>query len=307
MAWFSLVIGGLLLLYLARGEDKKQLLQLLDKDKDAYTSKETLQLENAINLSSLNKQSIKLKIRRFKRNLMTRLGDGAPYKLLVFVILLAAISLYINANFFRGNSWLVLLVTEVFGLFILTVWLRNKAQKDFEAAFPDALTMLTSAVSSGESLMHAIIYVGNTLDSEVGKEFKLMGERLQMGEAPESVFTKSARRFPYASFNFFIITMNANIQRGGQLKDVMTRLNRIMFDARAVEKKKFALTSEARISAKIVGAIPFIFLFILQYLSPENFEFVMTDPTGRYVLYYVLASEFIGIFIVWRLMKGVTS
>ncbi|MUL06124.1 pilus assembly protein TadB, partial [Aliivibrio fischeri] len=66
-------------------------------------------------------------------------------------------------------------------------------------------------------------------------------------------------------------------------------------------------TSEARASAKIVAAIPFIFLFMLQYLSPENYEFVMFNPAGRPILYYVLISESIGILIIWLLMRGVRS
>jgi Flp pilus assembly protein TadB len=85
----------------------------------------------------------------------------------------------------------------------------------------------------------------------------------------------------------------------------MMRLNRMMFNARSIDKKKYALTSEARTSAKIVAAIPFFFLFVLQYLSPENFEFVMFDPDGKVILYYVLISEAIGIAIVWGLMKSV--
>lgn len=78
-----------------------------------------------------------------------------------------------------------------------------------------------------------------------------------------------------------------------------------MFDARSINKKKYALTSEARISAKIVAAIPFLFLFLLQFISPENYDFVMFNERGKPILYYVLASEFIGISIVWLLMKGV--
>jgi tight adherence protein B len=65
------------------------------------------------------------------------------------------------------------------------------------------------------------------------------------------------------------------------------------------------MTAEARMSVKIVAAIPFFFLFLLQYLSPENYEFVMFNSAGRPILYYVLISEAIGIGIVWFLMKGV--
>lgn len=154
--------------------------------------------------------------------------------------------------------------------------------------------------------MHGIIFVGQSLDNVVGHEFKKMGERLQIGESPDEVFKKSCQRFPYQTFLFFVIALRANISRGGQLKEVISRLNRVLFDARTVEKKKYSMTAEARMSAKIVCAIPFIFLFgIMQFLSPDNFDFVMNDPQGRQILFYVLLSEAFGIGIVLMLMRSV--
>ncbi|GAM58826.1 flp pilus assembly protein tadB [Vibrio ishigakensis] len=66
-----------------------------------------------------------------------------------------------------------------------------------------------------------------------------------------------------------------------------------------------AMTSEARISAKIVGAIPFCFMFLLNWISPKDLEFVLFNPDGKWILYYVLISEGIGMFIVWWLVKSI--
>ncbi len=305
MAWISLFVGGLLLLYLARNEDKQSALKLLTKTDKTAAKGANQQLGSAINLTVLSRENLTQKVKRIVKKVFRQLGSAALAKFIVVVIALGLLSIYIDMTFVRGNPWVVLIVVEVVGFVALYNWLQNRERRQFEEAFPDALNMLTSAVSSGESLMHAIMYVGKTLDTEVGKEFKLMGERLQMGETPESVFRKACKRFPYPTFHFFVITVNANLQRGGQLKEVITRLNRLMFDARTVDKKKYSLTSEARTSAKIVAAIPFLFLWMLQYLSPENYEYVMFNPDGRVILYYVLISEFIGIAIVWKLMKGV--
>ncbi|OLQ86339.1 pilus assembly protein TadB [Vibrio panuliri] len=305
MAWISLFVGGLLLLYLARNEDKQSALKLLTKTDKTAAKGAHQQLGSAINLTVLSRENLTQKVKRIVKKVFRQLGSAALAKFIVVLIALGLLSIYIDMTFVRGNPWVVLIVVEVVGFVALYNWLQNRERRQFEEAFPDALNMLTSAVSSGESLMHAIMYVGKTLDTEVGKEFKLMGERLQMGETPESVFRKACKRFPYPTFHFFVITVNANLQRGGQLKEVITRLNRLMFDARTVDKKKYSLTSEARTSAKIVAAIPFLFLWMLQYLSPENYEYVMFNPDGRVILYYVLISEFIGIAIVWKLMKGV--
>jgi len=211
----------------------------------------------------------------------------------------------VNITFFRTHWFFVSPPIFIFSAVLGYLWLANRAKNNFESAFPDALNMLASAVSAGESIMYAIIFVGQSLDNDVGREFKLMGERLQLGETPDKVFQKSCMRYPYPTFLFFVITLRANMQRGGQLKEIISRLNRLIFDSNAMEKKKYAMTSEARSSAKIVGSIPFIFLFILQYLSPENFEFVMFNDAGKPILYYVLLSEFIGMSIIWSLMKGV--
>ncbi|MDN3681427.1 type II secretion system F family protein [Vibrio tapetis subsp. quintayensis] len=300
--WMMLLFGALVFLIVALfRKPKHTYLQEFNKTVrvDSMTN------DQAIDFQSLLEKSLMQRLLEHWHNLLNQLGSMALLKVIGFVLLLFFIGSELNSRFIRGNDLLIIGIVEIVGVVYGLSWLSNRAQKQFEEAFPDALNMLASAVSAGESIMHAIMYVGKSLDSDVGAEFKKMGERLQMGETPDDVFRKACERFPYPSFQFFVITLRANMHRGGQLKDVMTRLNRLMFDARAIEKKKYALTAEARTSAKIVAAIPFTFLFMLQYLSPENYEFVMFHEEGRPILYYMLISEFIGISIIWMLMKGV--
>lgn len=304
MYFLAFIFGGVLLLYLALSKKEKKVDYMQEFNQTLFIDSMDND-QQAINLKSLSDQSLKQKIEQIWGNVNRQLGKLAFVKVIVFVMAVALLAVKINEQFFRVSITYVIIVMEVLAIIFGYLWLKKREKSQFEESFPDALNMLASAVSAGESIMHAIIFVGKSLEGEVGKEFKVMGERLQLGDTPDSVFRKSCHRFPYASFHFFVITLRANMQRGGQLKEVMSRLNRLMFDARAIEKKKYALTSEARTSAKIVGSIPFFFLFMLQYLSPENYEFIMFHPDGRSILYYVLVSEFIGISIVWSLMKGV--
>lgn len=304
MYFLALIVAGILLLYLALSKKKPKHDYLKEFNQTIFVDSIN-EDQQAVNMKSLSDQTLVQKCQQKLLNIKRQLGSAAAVKVAVLAMALAILAVSINSQFIRGSALLVIVLVELFGLTFAYFWLQKRERKHFEESFPDALNMLSSAVSAGESLMHAIIFVGKSLDGEVGKEFKKMGERLQLGESPDMVFRKSCNRFPYPSFQFFVITLRANMQRGGQLKEIMARLNRLMFNARAIDKKKFALTSEARASAKIVGAIPFVFLFILQFLSPENFEFVMFHPSGRPILYYVLSSEAIGMLIIWLLMKGV--
>ncbi|CCN45600.1 conserved hypothetical protein [Vibrio nigripulchritudo MADA3029] len=302
--WIALLIGGVCIILLNRNQTSKSNPYLEELNQTILVSSMDGD-KQAVNLNSLTNESISEKLRRYVKTTRRQLGALPEIKAICFCIVLVLVGLYFNQNFVRGNQLIVIAVVEVVGIAFGLHWLQKRERNQFEDSFPDALNMLASAVSAGESIMHAISFVGKNLEGEVGREFKVMGERLQLGESPDTVFAKSCNRFPYPSFYFFVITLRANMQRGGQLKDIIMRLNRLMFDARAIEKKKFALTSEARTSAKIVAAIPFIFILMLKYMNPENYEFVMFNPEGRPILYYVLGSEFIGITIVWMLMKAV--
>lgn len=65
------------------------------------------------------------------------------------------------------------------------------------------------------------------------------------------------------------------------------------------------MTSEARISAKVVAAIPLVFALIINQIDPGHIDFLINDSRGRIVLYYIIGSELLGLFIVWILVKGV--
>ncbi|WP_261857205.1 type II secretion system F family protein [Photobacterium sanguinicancri] len=303
--YFSLLLlGAAALLYSNSLTMKKQKISAIKKDQKTKAENEI----NLMNLASLKGESLKDRILIRLNGVFSQLGKKGLIQVAIGIVIISfsmsyVVGAYLALGFVSGITTLI--VTPFIAMFILFRFLLARRKKLFEASFPDAINLMTSAISSGESVMQAIQFVGNKLDSIVGQEFKWVGQRLQIGESPDDVFRRSCQNCPYKSYRFFIITLRANMIRGGQLREVMTRLNRVLFDARAVEKKTNAMTSEARISAKIVGAIPFAFLLIMKFMQPDNFDFVIRDPDGRYILYYMLASEAVGMAIIYFLMRGI--
>lgn len=303
--YLLLVFGGVVLLFLPLMQNKKSNDYLKTATQTVMIEHVAATSQQAVNLKSLTEQTFWQKVGTNWNNFTKRVGRFPIAKIFLFEILIYLISSSVIETLFKTEKPIFVFIIMILSSIWMCIWLKQREERLFEESFPDILNMLASSVSAGESIMHAISYVGKSQDNDLGNEFRLMAERMKIGESPDDVFRKACLRFPYPSFYFFIITLRANLERGGQLKEVMTRINRLMFDARAINKKKYALTSEARISAKIVAAIPFVFLFLLQFISPENYDFVMFNEKGKPILYYVLTSEFIGVSIVWLLMKGV--
>ncbi|MCF7361907.1 pilus assembly protein TadB [Vibrio diazotrophicus] len=226
-------------------------------------------------------------------------------KLLAFFILTSVVLYLINDIFFRKDFIYSWLVVEPFLFLMLVLKLKKYRQERFKNHFPDALNILSGAMSSGQSIVHGFGYVGKQLDNEVGHEFKRMADRLLIGEDAGDVLERSCANFPYLEYFFFISAIRINLHRGGQLKEVIKQIGRLMFVSRAVEKKKLALTSEARSSAKILAFLPLFFLLIMRFLTPENYDFVIHEEGGKIIFYYVVFSEFIGFFCIWLILRGV--
>lgn len=259
----------------------------------------------AVNMKGLTQNSFLQELTNLFNIIKASLGRFAELKILVFLLVVNGWALYVNQkwldfSFVTFNSGATL-VAAFFALRFIT----EKRKKAFETDFPDALNILMSAVTAGESINSAFAYVGRVVNNDVGREFKDISDRMKLGESIETIFERSCKRFPYPPFLFFVITIRANMERGGQLKSVLGKLIRVLIEARNLEKKKMAMTSEARISAKIVGSIPFAFMFLLHWISPEDLQFVLFHPEGRWILYYLIGSESIGMFIVWWLVKSI--
>ncbi|MDG6882637.1 Flp pilus assembly protein TadB [Phocoenobacter uteri] len=190
-------------------------------------------------------------------------------------------------------------------LFVLLVWKwgQRRNRLIFENSFPEVIQILNSATTAGAGLLQALERCGQDVTGQLGGEFKRIHKRLAIGEDAGAVFEDSYTRYPYKEFYFFVTIVRVNLDKGGQMREVISRLGRVIADSKKMEQKKKAMTSEARISAMIVGSFPICFFIFMKITMPENFDFVINNPDGRIVLYYVLGSEALGMFIIWWLMR----
>ncbi|WP_339387730.1 type II secretion system F family protein [Vibrio caribbeanicus] len=298
MLWLSLLLF-IVVLFLFRDTKSKKL--------DAFFNIDDVEKEsfNAVNLKSLVEKKNWQKFGEAISPTLNVLGPRFSLFIGLYMVCCAFMSWYLVVNLLMIRN-----ILFVIGLWCVLIlfgysYLAKKRRREFENTFPDALNILMSAVTAGESLMHAISYVGEVMDNSIGREFKQMGDRLKLGETTESVLQRACKNYPYPEFLFFTLTIKANSDRGGQLKGVLARLIRVLVDARGLEKKAMSMTSEARISAKIVAAIPLLFTVLINYVAPSNVDFLLNDPSGRMVLFYVVGSEVLGLLSIWLLIRGV--
>ncbi|HKS35297.1 MAG TPA: type II secretion system F family protein [Enterobacteriaceae bacterium] len=224
---------------------------------------------------------------------------------LAVVLVVQIVTAYLNQMYIQLELYIVLPI--VFPLTLYALYLRSKKvmRQQFEAAFSEALNVINSSLRAGNSVIQGIEQCGQKLTGIVGEEFRQIAQRLEIGEDPENVFIDSWGRLPYREYYFFIITVLINMKGGGQVREVMARLGVMVSNNRIMERKKYAMTSEARMSVKILAFIPVAFFALMNIQSPDSVDVLLHHPVGQILFYYSVGSILFGLLVVWMMMNKI--
>lgn len=214
-------------------------------------------------------------------------------------------SLYINMEFLNFDNTIIISGVVVAGVYVLYIRQVKKKRREFERDFSEALNIINSSVRVGRPVMQGFEECSRVIDSDFGKEFKRILMRLDIGDEPERVFMDSYARYPYSEYFSFVITVLINMKGGGQVSEVMSRLTMLISASKTLDRKKIAMTAEARMSVKVLVIIPVFFFLFLKFVAPDNFEILIGTDAGKYILYYALGSILTGLLIVWSMMNKV--
>lgn len=194
-----------------------------------------------------------------------------------------------------------------------------------EQALPQALEQLARAVSAGMGVNQALAQVVAQLSpanhaekyaaddakaqTETGRiilarELEWLLSRLRIGDPPAQVIELAGQRLPLISYRFFGMTLLLNLQTGGRLAQVLARQSVQLKEAQRAKHKLDALTSEPRLSANVVAAIPMIMLATLAWLNPGHLDFLLSDNIGQQLLAYSLGSIALGLMLIRLMVIG---
>lgn len=188
---------------------------------------------------------------------------------------------------------------------VRTVRLR-RLRKHFADRFPDAVDHLTRAVQAGVPMEKALVAVGENFEGEIGRRFTLLVQQLELGVSFRTALDIFAGNLKMPDVNFFCSVLALNRETGSRITPMLISLSRTLRERRAVARKLLVLTSETRSAAKVLSILPFFVLGLQFLLNPRNFDFLVSDETGKTILFVCLSSMLIGIFIINRMsnMRG---
>jgi tight adherence protein B len=137
----------------------------------------------------------------------------------------------------------------------------------------------------------------------VKTEFRRVVESQQMGLSVPDSIARMYMTVPLSEVNFFAIVIQIQAQAGGNLSEALGNLSRVIRDRKKMKAKVNALSMEAKASAVIIGALPFIVAFLVYLTSPEYMMILFTDPRGHLIMGASAVWMSIGIFVMRNMIN----
>ena len=175
--------------------------------------------------------------------------------------------------------------------------------KAFLSEFPNALDIMVRSIKSGLPLNDAIRMISSEGQEPVRTEFKRIVEAQQMGLNVPEACARLYSRIPLAEANFFAIVIAIQAQAGGNLSEALGNLSRVLRDRKKMKAKINALSMEAKASAVIIGALPFLVMGAVKLSSPDYLDPLFNTPTGNFILLGAGLWMSMGIFVMNSMMK----
>ncbi|HEU5068773.1 MAG TPA: type II secretion system F family protein [Sphingomicrobium sp.] len=269
----------------------------------------TLLRESRVNLASTAPPALRPLALRFDRLVTAsriRMGAGRLFGLLllapaiIFVILiLLAISSGSTVSFAR----LLLIATFAIavGSGIPLMLLRMQAtrgRRRIQDQFPVALDVFVRGLRAGHPIAAALDLLTVEMPDPIGTEFGIVVDEVTYGADLRDALSAMADRWDLEDMRMFVVSLSIQSETGGNLAEILENLSRVIRERAGMMMKVRALSSEGRMTAIMLSALP-VFAFTLLFLfNPKFYLDVADDPAfvpGFVVLLILYAIGFFSI------------
>lgn len=237
--------------------------------------------------------------------------------------LLAQSSTAFTVAQFIGTSVIAGLVAGVFALWMRLPWwgaalcalagagillcreLSRKRQRMtlIEQQLPGALDLISRALRAGHAFLPAIEMVANELAPPISHEFRILFDEVNYGISMSEALKNLSYRVPSTDLGFFVIAVLIQRETGGNLTAILQNIATIMRERQRLFAQVEVLSAEGRLSAWILGVLPFGLAGVLNLVNPGFMTLLWVDPLGQTMLKGMVVLLAVGVFWIRKVIR----
>jgi tight adherence protein B len=165
-----------------------------------------------------------------------------------------------------------------------------------EEQLPEAADFIARALRAGHSFTNVLQIVGNELPEPLSGEFRLAREEINYGVPMTEALHAMADRIPLTDLRYLIIAVLIQREAGGNLAEILGNISQIIRGRLKLAAQVRVLSAEGRMSAWILGSLPFAVGAAMVFVNPQYIGVLWTDPIGVKMLWAASVMLTAGVF-----------
>lgn len=224
------------------------------------------------------------------------------FLLLVILAWLITFILFISINI---SIFFSLISASIIGAlpFLTIRMLVARRQAALEEQLPNILEFISRAMQAGHTFVGSLQMAADESPEPIGGEFKEAFREINFGKSVQNSMRDLAQRIDCPEMRYFAVAVFINHEIGGNLASLLSGVATLIRERLKLKMSVHAMTSEARVSAWILGLLPFAVALILFVVRPDFISTLWREPAGRTMMGYTLVLMIVGVVWMQRLSK----
>jgi tight adherence protein B len=196
------------------------------------------------------------------------------------------------------DTWLglVMLVVVPFGARLLVKVKVGRRQAAFADQLDDSLQLMASSLRAGHSLLRAVDAVSQDAASPTAEEFARIVIETRVGRDLSDSLDEVAERMGSDDFTWVAQAIAIHREVGGNLAEVLDAVGHTIRERNAIRRQVKALSAEGKLSAVVLGALPFAIIGFIAMTNPRYLHKFTESVAGYGMLGGAVIMMLIGMF-----------
>jgi tight adherence protein B len=163
-------------------------------------------------------------------------------------------------------------------------FMRKRRHKHFGMQLPEALELITRSLKAGHPVPVAIAMVAREMPDPIGTEFGVIADEVTYGSTLVNALHSMFERVGHEDLPLFVTAVSIQSSSGGNLREILDGLSGTIRERGKLRRKVRAISTEGRMSAYILTAVPALLMASIFVLMPDFYGKVWGEPKTWYLL-----------------------
>lgn len=180
---------------------------------------------------------------------------------------------------------------------------RTQHMQQFERQLPEALDLMGRALRAGHAFPTAIKMVADEMKDPIGGEYRILFDEMNYGVPQQTALLNLASRTDSTDLSYFVIAVLIQRDSGGNLAELLDNISAIIRARLKLYGEIRTLSAEGRLSAWILGCLPFATAALINIVNPGFMKVLWEDPAGINFIYGALLMMVFGVLWMRQIIR----